>query len=124
LDELTARFLIEGLARGTLATTLLAVAMGGCGDDGRDTASVDIIDNAFRPSTVRVVAGATVTWTWSGRNTHSVVGTFDGRDFNTGDHTNAEEPGFRSSHQFATAGTYEYVCGFHGGSMKGTVIVE
>jgi len=27
---------------------------------------------------VRVEAGTTVSWKWAGRNTHSVVGTFDG----------------------------------------------
>jgi plastocyanin len=96
----------------------------GCGDDGgaRDAASVEIVDNAFSPATRRVRAGTTVTWTWKGQNTHSVVGTFDGRDFNSGDHTSAE--GIRASYEFTMAGTYEYVCGFHGGSMKGAVIVE
>ena len=36
----------------------------------------------------------------------------------------AIDHGFTATHQFSTAGTYEYVCGFHGGSMRGTVIVE
>ena len=58
----------------------------------------------------------------AGQNTHSVVGTFDGQDYNSGDHTRADA--FTATHQIITAGTYEYVCGFHGGSMRGTVIVE
>ena len=103
------------------------VAASACGDDGGPSGSagpsaVEIIDNAFSPASVRVKAGTTVSWTWKGQNTHSVVGTFDGQDFNSGDHTRAD--GITSSHRFTTAGTYEYVCGFHGGSMKGIVIVE
>ena len=102
------------------------VALPACGDDrpgaGAPTAAVEIIDNAFSPGTLRVKAGTTVSWTWKGQNTHSVVGTFDGQDFNSGDHTRAD--GFTASHQFTTAGTYEYVCGFHGGSMKGVVVVD
>ncbi|MEO5839738.1 MAG: plastocyanin/azurin family copper-binding protein [Acidimicrobiales bacterium] len=101
------------------------VAATGCGDDGGTSgspATVQIVDNAFSPGTLRVKAGTTVSWTWVGENTHSVVGPFDGQDYNSGDHTRAD--GFTATHQFATAGTYEYVCGFHGGSMRGTVIVE
>ncbi|MEO8692893.1 MAG: plastocyanin/azurin family copper-binding protein [Acidimicrobiales bacterium] len=96
-----------------------------CGDDGGTSvspAAVQIVDNAFSPGTLRVKAGTTVSWTWVGENTHSVVGTFDGQDYNSGDHTRAD--GVTATHQFASAGTYEYVCGFHGGSMRGTVIVE
>jgi plastocyanin len=112
------------IRRCALALATLTIVLVGCGDDassGSDQPTVEIIDNAFRPSTVRVKAGATVTWNWGGHNTHSVVGTFDGVDYNSGDHTSAER--FHASYQFKTAGTYEYVCGFHGGSMKGTVIV-
>jgi plastocyanin len=114
-----------GLVRGTIATLCVSLPAFGCGDSGGPTtenASVEIVDNAFSPSSVRVARGATVTWTWKGANTHSVAGPFEGRDFNSGDHTAAE--GFTASYEFTTTGTYEYVCGFHGGSMRGTVIVE
>jgi plastocyanin len=101
------------------------VTLSACGDDGGTSGSpapVQIVDNAFSPATLRVKGGTTVSWTWAGQNTHSVVGTFDGQDYNSGDHTRAD--GFTATHKFKTAGTYEYVCGFHGGSMRGTVIVE
>jgi plastocyanin len=101
------------------------VALSACGHDGGTSGSpsaVQIVDNAFSPGTLRVKAGATVSWTWVGQNTHSVVGTFDGQDYNSGDHKRAD--GFIATHQFKTAGTYEYVCGVHGGSMRGMVIVE
>lgn len=113
----------------TLGCSLLVVsaiaAASACSDDGGTSgspAAVQIVDNAFTPNTLRVKAGTTVSWTWVGDNTHSVVGTFDGQDYNSGDHTRADH--FTATHQFAAAGTYEYVCGFHGGSMRGTVIVE
>jgi plastocyanin len=116
--------MIGRLGRATIVMLSFSALVLGCGDSGGSStnASVEILDNAFSPASVRVEQGATVTWTWTGANTHSVVGTFDGRDFNSGDHTSAER--FTASYQFATVGTYEYVCGFHGGSMKGAVIVE
>jgi len=102
------------------------VAVSACGDDGdgpsASSAEVQIVDNAFSPGTLRVKAGTTVSWTWAGQNTHSVAGVFDGQDYFSGDHTRAD--GITATHRFTTAGTYEYVCGFHGGSMRGTVIVE
>ncbi len=119
------------MSRRTFGCSLLIVsvlvAVSACGDDGGGSgsgarAAVEIDDNAFSPGTLRVKAGTTVSWTWTGQNTHSVVGPFDGQDFNSGDHTQAD--GITASHLFTTAGTYEYVCGFHGGSMKGIVIVE
>ena len=117
------------MSRPIFAYSLLIVSalvvVSACGGDGGNSGSpsaVEIVDNAFSPDTVRVEAGTTVSWKWAGRNTHSVVGTFDGQDFNSGDHTSAEQ--FTASHLFTTVGTYEYVCGFHGGSMRGTVIVE
>ena len=118
------------MSRRTFGCSLLIVsalvAVSACGDDGDgpsgSASAVQIIDNAFSPGTLRVKAGTTVSWKWRGRNTHSVAGTFDGQDFNSGDHTRAD--GVTATHQFTTAGTYEYVCGFHGGSMRGTVIVE
>lgn len=112
------------LTHGALVMLGVSLFAFGCGDSGRsgsDHASVEIIDNAFSPSLVRVAKGTTVTWTWKGANTHSVAGTFDGEFYSSGDHTGAE--GFTASHQFTTTGTYQYVCGFHGGGMSGTVIV-
>ena len=109
---------------GLLLVSALVVTSA-CGDDGGASdspAAVQIVDNAFSPGTQRVKTGTTVSWTWVGENTHSVVGTFDGQDYNSGDHTRAD--GFTATYKFAAAGTYEYVCGFHGGSMRGTVIVE
>ena len=100
------------------------ILLSACGDDGGKSpagAAVDIVDNAFTPGTLHIHAGATVTWTWKGQKTHSVVGTFDGQDYNSGDHTGA---GFSATYTFAKAGTYQYVCGFHGGSMPGTVVVD
>src|SRR5205085_4782498 len=39
------------------------------------TTAVSVADNVFTPAAITVARGATVTWTWTGRNPHTV--TFD-----------------------------------------------
>lgn len=116
--------MVGRLVRAAIVMLSLPALFTACGDSGGSSSNteVEIVDNAFSPASVTVERGTTVTWTWGGVNTHSVVGTFDGRDFNSGDHTSADR--VTASYQFTTKGTYEYVCGFHGGSMRGTVVVE
>ena len=78
--------------------------------------------NSFRPGTVTVAAGESVTWTNAG-GSHNVK--FDDGAF--------EQPAAPSSsawtvsRTFTTAGTYRYYCELHGGAggagMSGTVVV-
>jgi plastocyanin len=77
---------------------------------------VTVGDDFFKAKTVRIKAGATVTWKWAAHNSHNVKG-----------------KGFRSKiqtkgtfrHKFAKKGTYRYVCTIHDSEgMKGTVIVR
>ncbi|QCH26190.1 cupredoxin family copper-binding protein [Mycobacteroides salmoniphilum] len=79
--------------------------------------AVNIENFAFNPPTLTVPAGTTVTWTNKDEEPHNVV---------------AEDGTFRSpgmdaqgtfSYQFATPGTYQYVCGIHP-FMKATVVVR
>ncbi|WP_239001895.1 MULTISPECIES: cupredoxin family copper-binding protein [unclassified Mycobacteroides] len=79
--------------------------------------AVHIENFAFNPATLTVPAGTTVTWTNKDEEPHNVV---------------AEDGSFRSpgmdaqgtfSYQFATPGTYQYVCGIHP-FMKATVVVQ
>lgn len=91
------------------------------------SAAVDVGDNFFKsshnassnPAVDTVAVGGTVTWTWTGSNTHSVQST--------------GSPSFTSSaimtsgtyaFTFTTAGTYQYDCAVHGASMTGTVVVR
>jgi plastocyanin len=73
-----------------------------------------VADNSFSPTTATVARGGTVTWRWTGKKSHDVVG-----------------PGFKSKliktgtfkKTFTKQGTFNYVCTLHRG-MKGTVRVK
>ncbi len=82
------------------------------------TATVDISGFAFRPDTVFINAGDTVTWTNRDSAQHSVLflsGLGQTENFGLGQ---------SSSLRFIAPGTYKYICGLHGQSMSGTVVVE
>ena len=88
----------------------------GDGDDPPSaTESVDVEDNQFVASAVRVLAGGTVHWTWRGNNPHNV--TF------TGGPASATQTDGTFDRTFATAGSFSYICTVHGQSMSGTVTV-
>ncbi len=81
-------------------------------------ANVDIANFAFDPPTVTINAGETVTWTNKDQAAHSVA------FVNGGPKTPVLSTGKSASLTFATAGTFDYVCGIHGAAMMGTVIVR
>lgn len=83
-------------------------------------AAVSVGDVFFNPPNVSVVAGATVTWTWSGSLPHSVVGSFNGQAVQSGTLTGSGSFQFT----FASAGTLQYQCGIHGAGMSGTITVQ
>lgn len=79
------------------------------------TASVSVQDDQFVRSTVSVLVGGTVTWTWRGGNQHNV--TF------TGGPASASQTTGTFQRTFPTAGTFSYMCTIHGQSMSGSVTV-
>lgn len=86
------------------------------------TASVTIGDNFFSPMVVRVVRDtskkAIVTWTWTGRNPHSVT-------FDAGGPNSAIQRSGTFSRTFDTAGVFTYFCSVHGRAiMSGTAHVQ
>jgi plastocyanin len=87
----------------------------------RQAITVGTVDDAFRPARITVDVGATVSWTNSGQNPHTV--TADGGSFGSA----TLENGDTFSRTFAAAGTFAYHCRFHGGpggsGMSGVVIV-
>jgi plastocyanin len=83
---------------------------------GAANASVEISGFAFRPRSVTVDAGDTVTWTNSDQAPHSAV-------FSGGRQTPVLQKGQSAPLTFTTAGTFDYVCGVHGSSMSGTISV-
>jgi plastocyanin len=77
--------------------------------------SVSIVDYSFRPATITVSAGDTVTWTNAGKQPHTATGS----GFDTG----ILKTGQSGSHTFASPGTFTYICSLHP-FMKGTVVVR
>jgi plastocyanin len=82
------------------------------------TVSVDIAGFVFKPDVLFITAGDTVTWTNRDSAQHSVV-------FLTGlGQTENFGLGQSSSLRFIAPGTYKYICGLHGQSMSGLVVVR
>jgi amicyanin len=86
---------------------------------GAQTAPVAVgIDNfTFNPQTLKVKAGATVTWTNKDDIPHAIAAVnkeFKSKALDTGD---------AYSFTFTTPGTYAYFCSLHP-HMTGTIVVE
>jgi plastocyanin len=102
-----------------LAALVASVAGPGCGSSGKSgrssSAKVQAGDFFFAAKELRVKAGASVTWTNTGKTTHTVKG--------PGFFSQAIDPGMRYSHQFSTPGRFAYLCTLHPQLMRGTVVV-
>jgi plastocyanin len=98
------------------ACTLLFFAL--ASNASAATLMIDISGFAFRPDVVSITAGDTVTWTNRDTAQHSIV-------FLTGlGQTENFGLGQSSSLRFIAPGTYKYLCGLHGQSMSGTIVVN
>ena len=108
------------VALAAAAALVPAAALGAAA--GRGGPTVKIIDNAFvrerqRP-VVRVHAGATVTWRWTSRQSHSVLVRSGPERFSSPIRNHGT-----FAHRFARAGTYRIVCSLHAPGMRMTVRV-
>jgi plastocyanin len=107
---------MRGLRFGVFACAMLFLAF--ASNASAATLSIDISGFAFKPDVVFITAGDTVTWTNRDSAQHSVV-------FLTGlGQTENFGLGQSSSLRFIAPGTYKYICGLHGQSMSGTVVVS
>lgn len=118
-----------------LALLLLPLsACGGGGDDDADAAAepsaasaatkaparaIAVMDNLFSPNQTIVAVGEEVNWDWEGTNPHHVVGTLDGKEFDSGEKTGKN----RFTLKFDSPGTFEYRCTVHA-SMIGKVTIR
>lgn len=95
---------------------------GGGGADSAgalDTASVIIFDNGYRPPSVSVRPGGTVTWVWTGNNAHGV--TFDDATITP---STVQSVGTFTV-RFPRAGSFSFFCTVHGRTVEsGTVTVH
>lgn len=80
-----------------------------------NSASVDVGDNFFNPTSVSIAQGGDVTWTWTGAATHNVT-------FTSGSNSATQTSG-TFSRTFPDTGSFNYQCTIHSG-MTGTVVVQ
>ncbi len=96
----------------------------GAGGGGTVGATVTITDAAspgkFEPATVTIKVGQTVQFADQSNTPHSVEWQAGG--FPTS--TTLNKGNSYTSPVFTTAGTFPYICGIHGASMSGTVVVQ
>jgi plastocyanin len=112
---------VAGLATSVLlATLLLSVTLSvtvNTKQSSTATAEVTIDNFSFRPQTITVVVGTTVTWTNRDDIPHTVVsddGVFKSK---------ARDTDEKFSYTFDKAGTYPYHCSLHP-KMTGQVVVH
>jgi plastocyanin len=108
-----------------LLAVILIVALGACSSDEATPPTsgpdVRIIGFLFKPESLTVAAGATVTWTNSDDIAHTVTaGTPESPTgaFDAGDRTKDQI----FEHTFSSPGTFAYFCRNHNG-MRGEVTV-
>jgi plastocyanin len=106
-----------------LAIALIVIGLGlPAGAAAQQGPSVAAQDDTFRPGQIQVASGASVTWTNTGVDTHTITaddGSFDSGEINNGD---------TFSFTFDAPGSYPYYCQVHGGpggqGMAGTIVVS
>ena len=81
--------------------------------------AVEVIDNDFKPASLQIKKGATITWQFKGKVPHTVTEEPGGeaQPFDSGAKSTGE-----FAHTFAAAGTFYYYCVIHH-VMQGTVVV-
>ena len=108
------------MRRVLLAALPLVIVLGACGGDDDDAAPAEpgvviVDDNVFKPKTIEVGVGDTVTWRFEGQSAHNVT-------FDDGEASDLMKDG-EYERTFDDAGTFDYVCTVHPG-MTGAVKVS
>lgn len=107
------RALVVALLLGPAVGALVALGT----VDAQEANVVTVKDFSFGPKELTVAAGTTVTWVNQDDVPHSIVDknkTFRSKPFDTNG---------KFSQTFASAGTFDYVCGLHP-QMTGKIIVN
>lgn len=106
------------LALAASGLLFIGVASSASAAPGAATSAVSIQNFMFVPATVTIAAGDSVRWTNLDAAPHSAVG--QGGSFSTG----ALAKDQSATIAFNSAGTFPYICGIHGASMSGTIVVR
>ena len=113
----------KAIAAGALvgAVVLAAPAFGGDAETSANK-NVTVGDNYFKPRSVSVSVGDTVTWKWAGKRRHNVrFRSKSGRPKGCGPSGGTKTGSCKRA--FQKAGSFGYICTLHG-SMTGKVNVE
>ncbi len=119
--------------RVAIVVALMAIAASGCGGDAgapeatptkpgalpANLTTITVTDFRFQPRSLQVPVGTRVTWSFRGKESHRVTGTFAGEEVDSGE--------LRSGNfefEFTEPGVFAYTCGVHGAAMSGQVIVR
>ncbi len=109
-----------GLLGAVAASTALAAAPTGAFGGGARAAaghSVGLSGNRFRPGTLEIKRGESVTWAWNIRNSEHNV-TFHGLHSKTGSRGSFTV-------RFPRSGTFSYICTVHiAQGMRGKIVVH
>lgn len=114
-----------------LASVLLIVACGGS-DSGSDSIEgqdvvVDMFDNRFEFTEIRIPVGGSVNWVGAGANPHNAVEANEEWSTETVFGSLDQYEGDEAKLTYNTAGTYVFYCTYHGTAdgdgMAGTLIV-
>jgi plastocyanin len=88
-----------------------------------NTVTVDVRDNFFIPSAIKIAPGDSVTWVWKGQNDHTT--TSDVVPAGAANWTSPDQgSGTFGPLLFKVSGYYHYYCVVHGQSMSGTISVQ
>jgi plastocyanin len=90
------------------------------------TTEVSIVDMAFEPADITIVAGVTVVWKNEGAMPHSVVSRTDDGSIDADGELQGPllETGDTFDHLFTTPGVYLYRCGPHATMLGSVTVVE
>ena len=113
---LVAALTLAGCASAGTGANTAAAATTAIGTNPASKNEILIESNAFKPDSITIKVGDTITWTNKDSYSHTVKaknGEFDSGDMASGTTFNFT---------FTKEGTYDYICGIHT-FMKGTIIV-
>lgn len=113
-----------------LACVVLVTACGGSGDDDSiegQNVVVEMYDNRYQYTEIRIPVGGSVTWLGAGRNVHNAVEA-EGRWSTESVFGGLQQAkGDEATLTYNQAGTYDFYCTFHGNAqgagMVGQLIV-
>src|SRR4051812_33720059 len=100
-----------------LATMIVALGLAAPASAGES--GVTVGDNFFKETTVRIQPGDSVTWSWTGSDTHTVTANPD----QTEKFASKQQSSGSFSHTFAKAGKFGYHCELHPTEMRAVVEV-